>query len=486
MNLQTAFHSAKSALLATAAQTSVVSRNVAGAGETGYVRRSLSIEPLGDGEVRAGAVERAADKALRSAALAAGSDASAAAATVSALSDLRQTIGDTDSTVSPTTNIGLLRSALTAAAAAPQDASALAAAVDAAGALAASLRSASTATQAARSTADGKIAESVARINEALQEFGAVNTAIVIGRRTGADVSDAQDRRDALLTRLSAEIGVSVVESDDGDTSIYTDSGATLFQGSARAVTFDKTASFAANVTGAAVYVDGVAVTGASASMKARSGAIAALADVRDRTAVTYQAQLDEVARGLIVAFAGHSQSGAPDRTGMFAWSGGPALPSGLTAGLASQISVDAAVDPTRGGDATLLRDGGVGGADFVANATGGIGFTDLLRAYGAGLDTPMAAAPEADLATSASVASLADLSAGWLEGKYKTASDASSRADALSTHAQTALDNSLGVNIDDQMSALLDLEHSYQASAKMIAAVDQMYSSLFSSIGAG
>ena len=39
------------------------------------------------------------------------------------------------------------------------------------------------------------------------------------------------------------------------------------------------------------------------------------------------------------------------------------------------------------------------------------------------------------------------------------------------------------GVNIDEEMSAILDLEKSYQASAKIIAAIDSMLNSLMEAI---
>ena len=41
------------------------------------------------------------------------------------------------------------------------------------------------------------------------------------------------------------------------------------------------------------------------------------------------------------------------------------------------------------------------------------------------------------------------------------------------------ALSNATGVNVDMEMSLLLDLEHSYEASARLIKAVDDMLSSL-------
>jgi flagellar hook-associated protein 1 FlgK len=45
------------------------------------------------------------------------------------------------------------------------------------------------------------------------------------------------------------------------------------------------------------------------------------------------------------------------------------------------------------------------------------------------------------------------------------------------------ALSNETGVNIDEEMALLLDLEHSYEASARLIRAVDEMLSALLSAV---
>ncbi len=45
------------------------------------------------------------------------------------------------------------------------------------------------------------------------------------------------------------------------------------------------------------------------------------------------------------------------------------------------------------------------------------------------------------------------------------------------------ALSNETGVNIDEEMALLLDLEHSYQASARLISAVDDMLSTLLAAV---
>jgi flagellar hook-associated protein 1 FlgK len=49
----------------------------------------------------------------------------------------------------------------------------------------------------------------------------------------------------------------------------------------------------------------------------------------------------------------------------------------------------------------------------------------------------------------------------------------------ALKARASEALLRKTGVNIDEEMAAMLDLEKSYQASSKVIAAVDGMLQTL-------
>ena len=62
---------------------------------------------------------------------------------------------------------------------------------------------------------------------------------------------------------------------------------------------------------------------------------------MRDNAAVTYQSQLDEVARGLIDAFKETDQSGAalPDVPGLFTYPGAPAMPA--TGGLGRPRRLD-------------------------------------------------------------------------------------------------------------------------------------------------
>ena len=64
-----------------------------------------------------------------------------------------------------------------------------------------------------------------------------------------------------------------------------------------------------------------------------------------------------------------------------------------------------------------------------------------------------------------------------------KDASSAAEAKEALAARTEEALSNDTGVNVDMEMSLLLDLEHTYEASARLIKAVDDMLSSLLMAV---
>jgi flagellar hook-associated protein 1 FlgK len=90
---------------------------------------------------------------------------------------------------------------------------------------------------------------------------------------------------------------------------------------------------------------------------------------------------------------------------------------------------------------------------------------------------------PSAGLSTSQSLTSYTASSASWLDGEHQTASNDATYQSTLSTQASQALSNATGVNIDSQMSQMLDLENAYQASAKLISTINTMFSSLLQAV---
>ena len=64
-----------------------------------------------------------------------------------------------------------------------------------------------------------------------------------------------------------------------------------------------------------------------------------------------------------------------------------------------------------------------------------------------------------------------------------KEASNAADSKEALAVRTAEALSNETGVNVDMEMSLLLDLEHSYEASSRLIRAVDEMLAALLDAV---
>lgn len=487
MGLSVAYNTARSSLQANQSQMGVVSRNTTGASDPNYSRKIASLVTQG-GAVRV-VISRASNVALYSKMIETTSDAATQKALLDGLQKLSETIGDTELDSSPAARVGALNSALQQYAQTPDNPVMARAFVKAANEMAQSLNEATSTIQAIRLEADGKIADSVARINDILTKFESVNHEVMRGIAVGADVTDALDTRDGLITQLSEEIGVTVVPRAGGDIALYTDSGVPLFDKSPRAVTFNRTPSFAAATSGAAVYIDGVQVTGVGAPMPVNAGNLVGLAMLRDDVAVTYQKQLDELARGLIEAFAEKRQSGVGPAAlaGIFADGASSTIPPmPASTGLAGRIKVNAAVDPAQGGNFDKIRDGGINGAGYTYNVLGSskAAYSDRLYALVDEMAFERNFQPTLGLGEKASLQGFASASASWVESYRQGTSQQVDYQNTLLGHASEALSNATDVNVDDETAMMLQLEKSYSASAKLISVIDQMLKTLLNAVG--
>lgn len=326
MSLTIALNSARSSLMAAGVQSSVISRNVAGTQQVGYSRKNAMIVSQPGSGVYVSGIQRAASAGLFNNVVKAVANTATQDALYNGLQKVAAvTIDDPELDQSAAAQLAKLKSALQQYTSAPDNVTFAQAAVKAANDVAVSLNDATKTVQKTRAEADADMATSVRTINELLAQFEPLNTAIVKGTISGSDVTDYLDMRDSILSRLSEEVGITFTTRANNDMVIYTDSGVTLFERTARTVTFEPTNSYTAGLTGNAVVIDGVPVTGANSVMPISSGKLAGLATLRDDKLVTYQNQLDEIARGVIEVFAEQDQSGGggPNLTGLFTYAGG-------------------------------------------------------------------------------------------------------------------------------------------------------------------
>ena len=484
MSLSTAFNIAQNTLLNTGRQTSVVSRNVQESQNPDYTRRTAVLASMAPG-ARVVEIQRTTNDQLFRQNLLALSSWSGQSTLSNGLEQLELQVQGVDNGSSASSAISELQKALQLYSASPSNRSLAESAVEAARQVVRSLNDGTNAIQNFRSDTDKQITSAVSELNTLLAQFKDANDAVINGTTAGRDVSDALDQRDAILKQISAYVPVTAMTRSNNDLMLTTKDGATLFETVPRAVSFQPTNVYGAITTGNSVYIDGMAVSFGGNGNTDAPGKLAGLLQLRDGLSTTMQSQLDETARGLITAFR-ETGTALPDAAGLFTWSGAPAIPAAgtLVKGLAVSITLNAAFDSGAGGNPELLRDGGANGAGYIANTTGVASFTSLLLTYADRIDAPMAFDTSAGVGTGVSLANYAANAVGWFEGARKDAATAAGNKEALAARTAEALSNATGVNVDAEMSLLLDLEHSYQASSRLIKAVDDMFNLLFAATG--
>ncbi|MEQ1944689.1 flagellar hook-associated protein FlgK [Mesorhizobium sp. VNQ89] len=484
MSLSSALNIAQSSLRNTARQTSVVSRNVLEASNPDYSRR-MAVTTASPG-ARSVEIQRAANEQLFRQNLAALSAFNGQSTLFNGMERLNLMVNGVDNSTSPATAIGKLQEALQLYSASPSNKNLAENTLDAARQVVRTLNDGTTAIQSFRTAADQEIGTAVNELNDLLSQLETANNAVVTGTRTGKDTSDVLDQRDAIVKKIAEYVPVSTYTRADNDLVVLTKDGSMLFETVPRKVSFTPSGVYAPGTTGSKVYIDGVPVALGTGGNTDASGRLAGMIQLRDGVTTTMQSQLDEVARGLITAFSETSPGGVlPNQTGLFTWSGGPAVPAAgtLVTGLAGQIRLNPALDSAQGGNPELLRDGGANGAGYVHNTGNNAAYSSLLIGYGERLDAPMTFDPAAGLESSSTLGDYATSSIGWFDGLRKSASSAADSKEALAVRTAEALSNETGVNIDQEMSLLLDLEHSYEASSRLIRAVDEMFAALLGAV---
>jgi flagellar hook-associated protein 1 FlgK len=484
MSLASALSTTKNILSNTSTQTAVLSTNVQNVGNSDYNRRTATITTNAYSGATTVAIDRTQDSALLKQTLMSTSDDAGQQTLLAGLESLYSIMGGDDYTLAPSTALADLRDALQAYAATPGDATLASAAVSSAVDVATSLNTATTEVQSLRADTDKQIGASVDKLNKLLSQFKDANDAVKAATAAGTDANDALDTRESLLKQISEIVGISTVTRSGNDISIYTSDGITLFETTARTVSFDATTSYSAvdsdgnPVIGSPIYIDGVELKAGQNSDSTAQGSLQGLLQLRDEVYPTYQSQLDEIARGLVSMFS--EDSGGSPVPGLFG-SKDTDYPDASTDydspeiinGLAGLITVNqAAID-----DPNKLRDGSIVG-DSV-NTEDASGFSTLLNQYVAAFETTRDFDPSAKIGDSATILDYSTDSVGWAEEYRSGATNASETTTAMLSRATEAYSNTTGVNLDEELILLLDVEQSYKAASKLLSTIDDMLSTL-------
>ena len=149
-----------------------------------------------------------------------------------------------------------------------------------------------------RKQADADIADSVEEINELTEHITDLNNKIIRNDAIGKDVSDLQDERDRALTSMSELTDISYYSRDDGDVVVFTKSGLSLVDNTARQLEFSPASATDAATTKAEGDLSDIVLQGTSEDVTDRfgSGKLSGLVALRDRDLPNLQGQLDELA----------------------------------------------------------------------------------------------------------------------------------------------------------------------------------------------
>lgn len=348
MGLSQALSTAMAGLRANQAALALVSSNVANAETPGYVRKTTNQiqTAVGTGaSVDVAGVNRVLDDYIQSQLRTETSGAAYATTRSNFLNNLQSVYGDPASSATIEAAFNSLTTALQALSTSPESQSARTGVINAAQALAQQLNSTSQGIQSLRNSAETGLTNSVATANNALTQIAKINTQLQNFPAQDASTAALLDQRDQFITQLSQLMDVRVVTGDGNQVSVYTTSGVQLVGGAdAAQLTFNTqgtvtpdsqwNADPAKNTLGtiSITYPNGGSID-LVASGAIRSGAMAAYLELRDKTLVQAQDQIDQLAASMASALSDTTTGGVPYPPAT------PAPPPGTPAGFDLDLS---------------------------------------------------------------------------------------------------------------------------------------------------
>lgn len=481
MSLSGALHNAFSGLKANSRAAGLVSTNIANATTEGYGRRTLGLIPGAAGTtggVRMTGTLRFSDPVLTGDRLVSDAHLANAEAGYAFARRIEDLVGASGTPGSLTDRVNAFENALLTSSSNPASTQRLELVATTADTLARALNDLSDEVQTARLTADTKIGTQVDQLNETLAQIDAVNSSIVAARSTGTDEASFLDERQRLLDQIAGIVPLRVVERDKGDIAVFTRGGAVLLDGSPIEIGFQRATTIGAGMSLAGGQLDGLTMNGTPVDTNGpvlfAGGSLAAQFDIRDVDAVERQSQLDGIARDLIERLG----PGGPDSTlgvadpGLFT-DGGAGFVSANEIGVSGRITLNSLVAPG-GGGAWRLRDG------LGAVTQGEVGDARLLQGISSALS-------DATVPNSSGLTSVARSFANHISEFSSTASGERVRAEnsqtfvSIQNTALKELELSKGVDTDEELQRLMQIEQHYTANAQVMSTIDDMLERLMS-----
>lgn len=498
MSLDVSLRFALTGLTASQRGLDVVSRNIANAETEGYTRKTLTqynevINGYNFG-VRTGNLGRVLDKALQRELLTRDSEVGRHSTIESYLIKMDAVQGSPDSELSVGNLVKQLHNGFVSLLDQPESLTMQRQILDDADTLARRLNQVSDTINTLRNQTQAEIVDLMGEVNHHLSQIHDLNRTLTKATLAGETAPDLEDKRDQALRELSKLVDITYFRTGTGEIKINAANGQPLLDSS-----YQPLSTSAVTINATSYYEQGNPASpippillGGTADMTPflTGGRIGGLIELRDEILPTMQAELDGLAVTMARRFEDAGLTLFTDSTGTVP-AGYVAPPAALAyVGFASSIRVSAAVQA----DPTILRDGDAGqpgGATYP-------GYRDQLQAVvddvfgvpaSAAFEFPTANLGPGPRTLSTRLAADATLAAyatemvtanGVLRAESTRQLDA---AEAIRDRFQEHLSNESGVNVDQEIGLLIQLQRSYSSSARLITTNREMFAELLQAV---
>ncbi len=490
MDLNAALSIATSGLYAVDGQINVASQNIANANTAGYTDEVAANQSVVAGDqvsgVRIGAATRVTAPALQTSLYAQNAVVAYQTTLSNAYSAVTSVEGSTSSSTgssgSLSAYVSTLQSDFTALDSNPSSSVQQQVVVNDASALATGVQSLASTYATQRQAASDSIGSSVANMNQQLGQIGSLSHQIASLRVMGESTAGLEDQRQGVMTQLSSEIGVKFQEQPNGNMLVTTSTGLSLptnattgpFSYAGGAIL----AGDSYNGSPARSTVPGILLDGQDVTSSLTGGTIGANIMLRDTTLPTDMAELDSFSSTVAQRFASQGLSLFTDGSGT--------VPAATA--LAVGFSTVMQVNPTVLVSPSLVVSGTAASASSVVASV--LNYTFGLQASN-GVPQPVVATTGLGVSGTLSIpysgtGTLSDFAANLTAAQ---GNDAANAADELTTQTavqsalQTNISSVSSVSIDSEVSKMTALQNTYTANAKVIAAVQAMFTSLLAAV---
>ncbi|WP_213284749.1 flagellar hook-associated protein FlgK [Bradyrhizobium sp. sGM-13] len=336
MSLSDALSIAMSGLRANQAAMSLVSSNVANAETPGYVRKTLNQVTVDSGSygsnVRTVGVNRELDQYIQAQLRTETSGAGYASLRSNFLQQLQSLYGNPGSVGTLEDAFNKLTTAVQALSTSADSQSARIGVINAANVLASQLNSMTQGIQTLRGAAENGINDSVNTANNLMSQIAIINNQIAVnplgGTSTDASTAALLDQRDQYITQLSELMDIRVTTNGSNQVTVFTSSGVQLVGNEAATLSFNAQGTVSPNTLwnsdpsksnlGSVVvsFANGGSID-LTATGGIKSGKIAAYTELRDKSLVEAQNQLDQFAASLSSALSDKTTAGTAVTSGL-------------------------------------------------------------------------------------------------------------------------------------------------------------------------